>query len=111
MKHTKISKLVSVVLAVCVMLLGAVSVSAESYVNAVQDIASTKIAVTGFTEDINLAGITLVLLDPTVKDDPETEADEVKAAVDAMVAGGTWDEAVVVSVDQVYANADLQYQD
>ena len=109
MKHTKISKLVSVVLAVCVMLLGAVSVSAESYVNAVQDIASTKIAVTGFTEDINLAGITLVLLDPSIKDDPETEADEVKAAVDAMVEGGTWDEAVVVSVDQVYANADGTY--
>ena len=109
MKHTKFTKLVSVVLAVCVMLLGAISVSAEPYVTAEQDIKSTKITVNGFTEDINLAGITLVLLDPTVVDDPETEADEVKAAVDAMLAAGEWDEAVVVSVDQVYANADGTY--
>ncbi len=99
MKHTKFSKLVSVVLVVCMMMLSAVSVAAAPSITAKQDITTTKITVEGITEDINLAGVALVLLAP--------EADE--AAVDAMIETGVWDEAVVADMGQVFANADGSY--
>ena len=114
MKHTKFSKIVSAVLVVC-MMLSVVSVAAETTepevaaVTAVQDITSTKVSVSGKTMDINLAGITLVVLAPGIVDDPETETDEVKAIVDAMLEEGEWDDEIVTSVGQVFANADGSY--
>ncbi len=111
MKRTKFSKLVSVMLAVCVMLLGVATVSAETeaeteakaYVNAEQDLKSTKVTVDGFTANINRAGVTLVVLGPDL-DDPETpEKNEAEEKVDSMIDAGVWDEKVVASVGQVFA--------
>lgn len=99
MKRTKFSKLVSVVMVACMMMLSVVSAGAAASVTGKQDITTTKITVEGITEDINMAGVALVLLSPDVTDE----------AVAEMIENGVWDEEVVASVGQTFADAEGNY--
>lgn len=114
MKYTKI---ISLVLVVAMLSLSGVTAFAAPTVTAVHDVSGTTINISGKTEDINEAGVTLVLLAPNltdVVDNPETtDVNErevaIKAVVDTMVTSGTWDDEVVASVSQVFAAADGTY--
>ncbi len=70
MKHTKFSKLVSVVMVVAMIMLSAVTSYAAPSVTAEQDITTTEITVTGITEAFDKVGIAISLLLPgAIKDE------------------------------------------
>lgn len=81
MKHTKFSKILSVVLTVAVVMLSSVSAFAGAQINAEQDVASTDVNITytGTAEGINLAGLSVVIIGPaTTAESGELQFDETK---------------------------------
>lgn len=70
MKHTKFSKLISIVLTVAVVMLSSVSAFAGASVTATRDVASTKVTIDykGTVEGINPVGLAVVVIGPGVAD-------------------------------------------
>lgn len=114
MRRMKISKLVSVVLAVAMLMFSVVSVNAASTVTGtIENLDKAEITVTVKIESkdaaeakANLAGASVIVLAPVDDETDEDKngiADAAEAAVEAMIESGVWDEEVVAGIGHVYA--------